>query len=119
MSNSEDKYLQIYKGNHYSKAKEKKYNRVVAFDLDETLGSFVDLEILWRGILQFCTIDNTEKENNESNNITILFHELLDLYPEFLRYGIIQILEYLLVRKKEKTCNGIYIYTNNILNHLC
>lgn len=113
MSNSEDKYLQIYKGNHYSKPKEKQYNRVVAFDLDETLGSFVDLEILWRGILQFCTFSNKETENGENNDITIIFHGLLDLYPECLRYGIIPILEYLLLRKKEKTCNGLYIYTNN------
>ena len=105
MSIIDNKYIQIYKGKSYSKPRIKNYPKVIAFDLDETLGSFVDLEILWRSLLQFM---------NESVNISISFSEILDLYPEFLRYGIIPILEYLLLRKKENACDGLYIYTNNL-----
>ena len=55
--------------------------KVVVFDLDETLGSFADLYILWGGIKQTWSDCDT-------------FYELLELYPEFLRYGILTILEY-------------------------
>ena len=42
-----DKLIQIYKGKHYYKSNLKHCPKVIAFDLDETLGSFVDLDILW------------------------------------------------------------------------
>lgn len=74
--------------------------KVVVFDLDETLGSFADLYILWCGIRQtWYDCDN--------------FYELLELYPEFLRYGILTILEYLYHCKMKKTCEKIFVYTNN------
>jgi hypothetical protein len=41
------------------------------------------------------------------------FPDLLDLYPEFLRYGILSILEYLCEKKQRKECDALYIYTNN------
>lgn len=104
MSITEDNYLQIYRGRHYSKPRLKSYTKVIAFDMDETLGSFVDLEILWRGIMEYI---------NDNDQIDVSFYELLELFPEFLRYGIIPILEYLMVRKKENECDGLYIYTNN------
>jgi len=75
-------------------------NKVVVFDLDETLGSFADLYILWRGLTHVwpdCPI----------------FNELFDLFPEFLRYGILTILEYLYDKKIKNECKKIFIYTNN------
>jgi hypothetical protein len=97
-----DKYAKIYKGKSYSKPKFKKVTKVIAFDLDETLGSFMDLEILWNILISI----------NSSLN-QYFFNKLLDLYPEFVRYGIIPILEYLYQKKTSGECSHIYIYTNN------
>lgn len=77
-----------------------KGQKVVVFDLDETLGSFADLYILWRGV---------KKVWNKFDNFT----NLLDLYPEFLRYGILTILEYLYYCKTKNICDKIFLYTNN------
>ena len=94
--------IQLYKGTYYNKKRSSTCGRVVAFDLDETLGSFTDLEILWSGLQHF-----TKKY------IPIDFNTLLDLYPEFLRYGIIHIIEFLIQKKKSGQCKQIFIYTNN------
>lgn len=97
-----DKYAKIYKGKSYSKPKYKKVPKVIAFDLDETLGSFMYLEILWNILVSI-----------NSNLNQYFFNKLLDLYPEFVRYGIIPILEYLYQKKLSGECSHIYIYTNN------
>jgi len=105
------KYLQIYKGNCFNKQYIKKYNKALIFDFDETLGSFSDLYKLWIGITQFNTnIHENEKDEQEC------FNEILDLYPEFLRYGILNILDYLYLKKKNGHCDKMYIYTNNNCN---
>jgi hypothetical protein len=105
------KYLQVYKGNCFNKQYIKKYNKALIFDFDETLGSFSDLHKLWTGINNF-NINNHDDEKNEQNN----FNEILDLYPEFIRYGILNILDYLYLKKKNGHCDKIYIYTNNNCN---
>lgn len=94
-----DSYVQIYKGKYFTRPRYKNVSRVIAFDLDETLGSFIDLDILWSML--------------KEHNVSVPFNDLLDLYPEFLRYGIIPILEYLYLKKKSGHCNKIFIYTNN------
>lgn len=38
---------------------------------------------------------------------------LLEIYPEFLRPGILHILDYVARRKKQGDCMGIFLYTNN------
>ena len=77
-----------------------KASKVVVFDLDETLGSFSDLFLLWSGIRHYYpTFDK--------------FTELLDIFPEFLRYGIISILSFLKQKKNTRECDKIFIYTNN------
>lgn len=91
-------YMKVYKGKNLSK-NSVKYKKVIVFDLDETLGSFVDLEILWRKVHEF--------------DPSIKFHQVLDIYPEFLRYGILYILDFLYQMKKNGQCDNIYIYTNN------
>ena len=75
-------------------------SKVVVFDLDETLGSFSDLFLLWTGIKHIHTAFDA-------------FEELLDLYPEFLRTGIFAILQFLYKKKKTRECEKIFIYTNN------
>lgn len=78
----------------------KKPKKVVVFDLDETLGSFSDLFILWSGIQHICPKFDA-------------FNALLDTYPEFLRYGILAILQYIYQQKQNGECYKIFIYTNN------
>jgi hypothetical protein len=99
-----ENYVDIYKGKYYAKPKFKRVQKAIVFDLDETLGSFTDLDILWRAIHSY------------KYNITIpQFNDLLDLYPEFLRYGILPILAYLI--KKRSSLIQCYIYTNNQCSH--
>lgn len=100
--------VEVYKGRYYlkwvkkplEKVKYKMPEKVVVLDLDETLGSFGDLYLLWSGV----------KHINKSFH---QFDKLMDLYPEILRYGIMIILEYLYEKKKSKECSKILIYTNN------
>ena len=100
-------HVKIFKGKYFLPWFQKQevvhfkvLQKVIVFDLDETLGSFADLYILWRGI----------KRASPSYSA---FHELCDAFPEFLRYGIITILEYLYDKKIKKECYKIFIYTNN------
>jgi len=76
--------------------------KIVVFDLDETLGSFVELGMFWDAL------NNTLGKQDNYH-----FNELLDLFPDFLRPKIIKILKYVLDRKHDGSCNKIMIYTNN------
>jgi hypothetical protein len=82
--------------------------KIVVFDLDETLGYFTEFGIFWDSLVNYLS------ENN--NNIKLTqndFNNILDLYPEFLRPNIINILNYLKEKKKIMCCHKIMIYTNN------
>jgi len=94
--------IDIYKGNFFNSNKSKNVKKVIVFDLDETLGSFADVDILW----------NTIKDILRDNNI-ISFYHLLELFPEFLRKGIKKILNFVYKKKKSGECYKLYIYTNN------
>ena len=77
--------------------------KIVVFDLDETLGSFVEISMFWEAL-----------ENYYGHNlIDERFFEVLDTFPEFLRPKILVILDYLKDKKNKKTCDQIMIYTNN------
>lgn len=78
------------------------------FDLDETIGSFTELYLLWSGLKQL--------KHQEFQETIIYFSRVLDLYPEFLRYGIVPIFQYLYKKKEDGFCKGIHIYTNNNCN---
>jgi hypothetical protein len=80
----------------------------IVFDLDETLGSFTDLEILWSGLIKLKTSHNIPFNETQDD-----FNNLLDLYPEFARLGIYPIFNYLLSKKRTGECGNIYVYTNN------
>jgi hypothetical protein len=96
---SQDK-VKLYNGKFRRTTKTSGCNKVFAFDIDETLGCFSDLVALW---YVFPVSARTQ----------INFNALLDIYPEFLRYGILTILEYLYHKKKQGLCSKLYLYTNN------
>jgi hypothetical protein len=75
--------------------------KIVVFDLDETLGYFVEMAIFWNCLQLFL-----EKEKLD-------FFEIFELYPEFLRPNILNILEYIKEKKKVGHCYKLFIYTNN------
>lgn len=82
--------------------------KIVVFDMDETLGYFIELGMFWDAMSSYI--------KNEKLNILInqdLFNKILDLFPEFLRPNIINILEYLKNKKQKKHCEKLMIYTNN------
>jgi hypothetical protein len=79
-------------------------HKIVVFDLDETLGYFVEFGYFIDCLNKYYDMNELSQEN---------FNELLDLYPEFLRPKIIPILNYLKYKKKDKCCFKIMLFTNN------
>ena len=82
----------------------KNIKKVVVFDLDDTIGHFEEVAMFLSG-LQFIV----GKEIKEK----FLF-KLLDLWPHFLRPGIISILNIIKKQKKKDTHLKVVIYTNNM-----
>ena len=78
-------------------------DKIVVFDLDETLGCFVELGM-------FC--DALEQVSGHPIE-QVHFFEIMTLFPEFMRPNIIRILSYLLKKKRGGACKKIMIYTNN------
>lgn len=74
--------------------------KAIAFDLDETIGSFSDFHSIWSRL---------EPEMKTQD----IFNEIIRLYPEFLRVGIIPVLSYIRKKQLKGDCLPIYIYTNN------
>jgi hypothetical protein len=77
--------------------------KIVVFDLDETLGYFVELGIFWNALESY---KNTVLTQDDFNNI-------LDLFPEFIRPNIFSVLNFLKTKRKNKKCSHLMIYTNN------
>jgi hypothetical protein len=98
--------IQIYKGEDFVETKQKN-TKVLAFDLDETLGSFSDLYYLWLGITTYY------QQNSIVYDPTEIFNALMRKYPEFLRPGIVKILKYIYKKKVDKDCSKVFLYTNN------
>jgi hypothetical protein len=83
-------------------------SKIVVFDLDETLGYFMELGMFWdalKGYIKHKQLKITTDQN--------LFNDVLDLYPEFLRPNITGILNYLKKKKEKNHCDQLMIYTNN------
>jgi hypothetical protein len=104
-----EKLIYLYKSNFFKNNFSKKINKVVVFDIDETIGSFGELVTLWN-----CLDDIKRNFNIAFNMDQVFFNSLLDLYPEFLRPGIITIFEFINHKKKMQECKNVYLYTNNI-----
>ena len=77
--------------------------KIVVFDLDETLGYFVEFGMFWTAVETFYGRKLSQQE----------FNQTLDLYPEFIRPNITEILKFLKQKKQCKSCSHIMIYTNN------
>jgi hypothetical protein len=77
--------------------------RVVVFDLDETLGCFVELGMFWDAVKS--VIPGADSRDH-------LF-SIIKLFPEFIRPNMIETLSYLKRAKTDGRCSGVMIYTNN------
>ena len=78
-------------------------NIVVAWDLDETLGCFVELGMLWDALNKFSSRKLTNSD----------FYKLLDTYSMFLRPDIMKVLKLLKTKKKLNRKLIIVVFTNN------
>lgn len=74
--------------------------RIIAFDLDETLGNFSNLSAIWNDA-------NNQMSNLDQNT----FNYYCELFPEFFRPYMLDILNYLVINKQLN--DKIVIYTNN------
>ena len=81
--------------------------KIVVFDLDETLGYFTQLGVFWDSLANYIRIKNKNKLTQSD------FDAILDIFPEYLRPNIINILLYLKTKKKSNCCHKMMIYTNN------
>jgi len=85
-------------------------SKIVVFDVDETLGYFVELGIFWDSLHNYATNKNVDIKKVFTQDY---FNELLDLFPEFIRPNILTILRYVKLKKISKKCQNVIIYTNN------
>ncbi len=83
-------------------------SKIVVFDLDETLGYFLEFGLFWSSVIEYYKIKNPDKKVDQED-----FNKLLDLYPEFLRPDVLYILNYLKHKKERGLCKAVMIYTNN------
>jgi hypothetical protein len=80
----------------------------MVFDLDETLGYFVELSIFWKSIIKYFCYKKINYILTQNDFIAII-----ELYPEFIRPNIVSILNYIKNKKYNKECEKVLIYTNN------
>jgi hypothetical protein len=80
--------------------------KIVVLDVDETIGYFVELGI-------FCDALTQTVWNNDQSVQYAQFNHLMDAFPEFLRPNILDLLKFLKMKKEQKECWGVMIYTNN------
>ena len=76
---------------------------VIAWDLDETLGCFVELGMLWDTLSKFSSHKLTDND----------FFKLLDAYPMFIRPDIMKVLKLLKRQKKTNKRLMVVLFTNN------
>jgi hypothetical protein len=95
-------------------------NRIIVFDMDETLGYFVELGMFWDALQNFymkhkMVNNEMEEKTFHLKNATSSMHfcKVLDLFPEFMRPDIIKIVEYIHSKKNNNNCDKLLIYTNN------
>jgi hypothetical protein len=91
-------------------------NKIVVFDLDETLGYFSEFGMIWESVLSYVLKNknkNKKEDQQKEQKEQLLFNSILDLYPEFLRPNIFSILEYVKKQKIKSKCNKLILYTNN------
>lgn len=87
--------------------------KVMVFDLDETIGSFGEFVLLLHSLEDSLGQGPRMHQVGQGQENQSLFNRLLDLYPSFLRYGILDVFRFLNKKKRSNECYKIYIYTNN------
>lgn len=80
------------------------HGKIVVFDLDETLGCFVELGMFWDALKFLLSITDNDSDK---------FFEIMDMFPQFIRPNIMKIFKYLKRKKSSGICKKIMIYTNN------
>jgi len=81
--------------------------KIIVFDLDETIGYFTEYGIFWN------CLSNYLITKDKPNLTQYDFDNALDLFNEFLRPNMINILNYLKKMRLSKCFQKMYIYTNN------
>jgi hypothetical protein len=71
-------------------------SKIVVFDLDETLGYFMELGMFWDSLTNYIKNNKLQIPIDQK-----LFNKILDLYPEFLRPNILGILNRGLIKFKK------------------
>ena len=79
-------------------------NKVIVLDLDDTIGHFEQVSMFLSGLQLIVDKNISDK----------YLYKLLDLWPQILRPGIIDILETIGKIKKRNKCVKVIIYTNNM-----
>lgn len=80
-----------------------KSNKIIVFDMDETLGQFSQFSIIVN------TVEKVFKKKLNQNE----FNNLLDIFPFYLRTDILKILNYLKNKKIANKLDKVIIFTNN------
>ena len=84
--------------------------KIVVFDLDETLGYFVELAMFWEMLKKYAKSKNMNVEKIFTQEY---FNKILDIFSEFIRPNVLNILNFIKMKKMSKNCNSVMIYTNN------
>jgi len=79
------------------------HKKIIVFDMDETLGYFVQFGIFWDALQEYFNHNLTDND----------FFQVLDKYPQLLRPNIMSILKYIKRKKDKGQLSHVYIYTNN------
>ena len=85
-----------------------KQQNIIVFDMDETLGYFVEFGIFWDSLQEY--FKYIFPQNSLTNND---FNIILEKYPEFIRPNMLSILKYLKKKKSRGNLSQVLIYTNN------
>ena len=94
--------ISVYRGRRFDNKQRRHAQKVIVLDLDDTLGSFAHLHILWMGIVKGVRKGGLDKET---------FFRLFSLYPEFLRDNIRDVLY--IINEHKKRHVKVFLYTNN------
>jgi hypothetical protein len=90
--------------------------KIVVFDLDETLGYYTEFGMFWDALNSYIQINKESIDQEIKVNLISdqhFFNKVLDLFPEFHRPNILNILKFLKDKKTSAICNKLMIYTNN------
>lgn len=100
----------------YAANTESPFQKLVVFDLDETIGDFYMFYNFWRFLQQ--QYEYSPQYSSDPGYILAqpAMNQLLDLYPEFFRPGIFIIFQYLQHKKSSGALANLWLYTNNTLS---